>query len=327
MQLRDILTVRNHLGYKVLVVFGFKIRLFKLNMKKRNLEQNLNSLYRIMNNFCDPTLCKKASGNLRLIQVVKAKCLHLVTLILEKNNLNYWLDFGTLIGAVRHKGFIPWDDDIDITMFHDEYFKAFDVLCKELAGTDFTPKIGTEGRSSIIRIHGKGIIPHYVDIFPYDVSNANLTKEDLIKKASLLKNKLFKKFEIISSDEMDVESLYYKEVVPEYKKEGIQVEDNAPNLIFRGIDSLYNADGFDIHNIANLLPLTKHEWEGYNMLVPAKPIEFLSEIEYYGDVMKFPPPESLYFHYSEEQLIDKELEHSLLEIESSLDDLIKRYEN
>ena len=49
----------------------------------------------------------------------------------DKNNLKYYISYGTLLGAVRHKGFIPWDDDIDVLMTRDDYNKFVDMMKKQ----------------------------------------------------------------------------------------------------------------------------------------------------------------------------------------------------
>lgn len=50
--------------------------------------------------------------------------------VCDKHNLHYFLDSGSLLGAVRHKGFIPWDD-IDIVMLRDEYDKLLKIAADE----------------------------------------------------------------------------------------------------------------------------------------------------------------------------------------------------
>lgn len=49
--------------------------------------------------------------------------------VCEKNNLEYFLAFGTLLGAIRHEGFVPWDDDVDVCMNYKDYM-ALDKACK-----------------------------------------------------------------------------------------------------------------------------------------------------------------------------------------------------
>ncbi|MCD7781687.1 MAG: LicD family protein [Methanosphaera sp.] len=74
----------------------------------------------------------KATGVMRQIQLLSLELLRLFDNICKKHGLEYWLDYGTLLGAVRHGGFIPWDDDIDIGMIRSDYEKLVEVFSQEV---------------------------------------------------------------------------------------------------------------------------------------------------------------------------------------------------
>ena len=71
-----------------------------------------------------------SSRDIRELQVVLYGMLEKVCFLLDKYNIDYMLSGGTLLGAIRHGGFIPWDDDVDIMMTRDCHH--LDIIVKIL---------------------------------------------------------------------------------------------------------------------------------------------------------------------------------------------------
>lgn len=74
----------------------------------------------------------EGGNNLQKAQTVMLRILKVFDAICKKHNLDYWLDAGTLLGAARHGGFIPWDDDVDVIMPIDSYVKFCKIAESEL---------------------------------------------------------------------------------------------------------------------------------------------------------------------------------------------------
>lgn len=103
-------------------------------------------IVRIQSAFCiDRKLCNLKSilwgelqmveldqSMLRQLQMTELELLLVVDHICKKNNIMYSLDGGTLLGAIRHQGFIPWDDDADVMMTRAEYDKFYEACKKDL---------------------------------------------------------------------------------------------------------------------------------------------------------------------------------------------------
>lgn len=70
--------------------------------------------------------------DLRKAQLRMLEILKVLDAICRKHEICYWLDYGTLLGAVRHGGFIPWDDDLDVSIWKKDYKRLYAILEKEL---------------------------------------------------------------------------------------------------------------------------------------------------------------------------------------------------
>jgi lipopolysaccharide cholinephosphotransferase len=121
---------------------------------------------------------------LRKIQLLELKILVEIKRICDKHNIPFILVAGTLLGAVRHKGFIPWDDDIDIGMTRENFDKFCEVAPSELSNDFFLQTSSTDIQYNDFciaraRLNGTKFITQSqlvylnhngfrIDIFPYD---------------------------------------------------------------------------------------------------------------------------------------------------------------
>ena len=125
--------------------------------------------------------------------------------VCRENDLKYYLCGGTLLGAVRHKGFIPWDDDVDVLMPRDDYEKLL-ALKSGIFNDDMFIE-SNENDSYYGHVFAKLMLPGtlnsenftenvkckkniYIDIFPLDYTTSNKFKTALQNKMCLLYSRL-----------------------------------------------------------------------------------------------------------------------------------------
>lgn len=141
------------------------------------------------------TLKEVQEVTLRILRYFKSFC--------REHDISFMLAYGTLLGAVRHKGFIPWDDDVDVMLTRSEYIKLveaakgadilpFEFLLPELSDDYFAP-LGKIADTRTLVIQDYGYQTHrshglYVDIFVIDSIPTNQKEAvSFYKKANRLR--------------------------------------------------------------------------------------------------------------------------------------------
>ena len=231
-----------------------------------------NTIRYYLNNYFDICKFPKAEGLLRKVQLADAELLRIVTDILSKHNLSYWLDYGTLLGAVRHKGFIPWDDDLDIAMSREDYDIAMEILPKELKKIDDSYSIESEEANGrlFVTIYAAGLI---LDIVPYDnvSKNSFSTTEEL--QSRIAKCRYYYRKHQNKSHEIYRQNR--EKMIGSYVKDDpiwFQCPEWGQN------DRLYDD--------SVIFPLRKIKFEDYDFFIPNNYHEYLSI--WYGEYMDFP---------------------------------------
>lgn len=247
--------------------------------------------------------------NLRSCQLKQLDILSEIDRICQKHQLTYWLDGGTLLGAVRHGGFIPWDDDIDLGMPAHDLQRFIEIAPSELPEHLFlqTPQSDPDNVCPIIKIrdlnslyieegddfsknYQKGL---FVDIFPF--IDCPTVSRRLVKKIcrgysvsySILHSKHYYSLRSFAEffwfgGKMLLYKLIWSWLNLTHKK-GTYLS-NIPENNGYGI----------LHRIDSIYPISTIVFEGKTFMAPANPDAYLKDL--YRNYMDIPPVEKRKIH-------------------------------
>ena len=233
--------------------------------------------------------------------------------ICKKHNLQYFLMWGTLIGAVRHGGFIPWDDDIDVCMPREEYKKFLKIAPSELGEKFFLQYSKTDKYTPApfakIRLNNTAFYEKdddnfkrhrgiFIDIIPLD---SRKQKEGVFYKikrkiATTIKNHIVKKLQGKST-----KHTFYLNLFP------CSLLASVRDKLYEGKGDYYESWGF-VFAKSDFDPAVELEFCGKKYSVPKNYDSVLTNV--YGNYMELPPEDKRVAHFPEVISFDLEKDNS-----------------
>lgn len=270
--------------------------------------------------------CEYDDETLRELQKVQLDILKDLIGLCERHELKYFLFYGSAIGAVRHKGFIPWDDDIDICMMRDDYLNFIRFAEEELSknykvmGPDtenkyynFVPNLNRRNTTyTTYYDRGRYECGIFIDIFPLDFTYEDKKKRaKQIRYAQLYRNLyLLKNVNYLKIEEKGIsrnlkhficsvihfllnflhisERFLYKRFL-KYVTECTEEKKYITTFHDSGITTTLSVMKWE-----EAFPLKDAEFNGVKVKLPNCSQEILTRV--YGDYMQLPPVEERFNH-------------------------------
>lgn len=260
---------------------------------------------------------KYSDEEIKHLQEVELMILKDVVKILDKHNLKYYMYAGSLLGTIRHKGFIPWDDDVDIILFREDFDKALEILNNELPekynlvqmnyiddcfgyfakvslnGTTFSRwytsyvdyelgiNIDLFSLDNIPNNDILGKLHHYAYIFCYQFVINSCIKMDMYTKfRTKLHHAVYDILNFIPISRKTWKRLFTKEITFFNYKKTERVTD------------CFSPSGYIAFQRDDFEPAVKAKFENFEVRIPKNYDKILTQI--YGDYMRIPPKEKRY---------------------------------
>ncbi len=241
----------------------------------------------------------KATGDLRAIQMAENYLLQRIKKHTDELNIEFFLIGGTALGAIRHKGFIPWDDDIDIGMLQKDYYLLKQKIDKEDDLISINRYFTCCG-GSLVKAKFKFSDNFFIDIFPFDVIRVS---EDRIEEywgkskqlSSMCSKAIIQKIEELGLFEYAKKRPIYNNELDEFAngllkgaQEDLEYYNSNKEFVCQSFLNGHFRDSWGYRNINYVFPLLKSEvvFEGNKYSMINKYMNRLQAI--FGEIWELP---------------------------------------